>query len=162
VDVLAHTAPEDGPWSEEEVRALVEAHVSLIPTLSLWRRELSERPALAERFETAAVDQVRRFHRAGGTLLFGTDVGYRPEHDPSLEYELLGRAGLSWRDQLAMLTTLPAARLGGKSTGRLERGLDADLVVLEGELTADATALAKVRCALRQGQLVHGAGACGP
>jgi imidazolonepropionase-like amidohydrolase len=161
VDVLAHTAPEDGPWSDAEARALVASGLSLIPTLSLWRRELAEQPQLAARFEADAVQQVRAFHAAGGTLLFGTDAGYRPEHDPALEYALLTRAGLSWREQLEMLTTAPAARFGASaSTGRLAPGLDADLVLLEGDLTADPAALGRVRCALRQGVVVHGGAAC--
>jgi len=157
VDVLAHTAPEDGPWSEVEAQALVASGMSLIPTLSLWRLELAGRPALAARFEADAVQQVRAFRAAGGVLLFGTDAGYRPEHDPALEYELLARAGLSWREVLGMLTVAPAARFGARSTGQLAVGFDADVVMLEGDLTADVAALGRVRWALRQGVVVHGA-----
>ena len=160
VDVLAHTAPQDGPWSSDEARGLVAAGVSLVPTLSLWRLEIADE-AVADRFESVAVEQVRQFAAAGGTLLFGTDAGYRPEVDPTAEHVLLVRAGLSFAARLAMLTTGPAARFGATSTGRLAPGLDADLVVLEGDPATDPTAFARVRCTLRRGVVVHAAGACG-
>lgn len=152
VDVLAHTAPESGPWTEAQARALVAAGMSLIPTLSLWRLELAQVPGLAARWEADAVEQVRAFRAAGGTLLFGTDAGYRPEYDPAPELALLRQAGLDWRATLAMLTTAPAARFGEAAhTGRLAPGLDADLVLLGGDATADATAFTRVLLAVRQG-----------
>lgn len=159
VDLLVHTAPEDGPWSDDEARALVAAGVSLVPTLSLWRLELSDRPALADRFEANALAQVRTFAAAGGLLLFGTDTGYRPEHDPTPEHALLARAGLPFSARLAMLTTAPAARFGATTTGRLAPGLDADLVLLDGDPTTDPAAFARVRCTLRRGVILHDAGA---
>lgn len=158
VDILAHTAPEDGPWTDEEASALVRAGTALIPTLSLWRRELAAKPALADRFEGDALAQVRAFAAAGGTLLFGTDAGYRPEHDPTAEHQLLARAGLSFAARLAMLTTTPAARFGADQTGRLASGLDADLVVLDGDPRTDPAAFARVRCTLRRGAVLYDQG----
>src|SRR5207247_2448886 len=56
---------------------------------------------------------------AGGQILFGTDVGYLTHSDPSREYEFDGRAGLTWREILASLTTNPAARFReGSRPGR--------------------------------------------
>lgn len=158
VDILAHTAPEDGPWTDEEASALVRAGAALIPTLSLWRRELAAKPALADRFEGDAIAQARAFAAAGGTLLFGTDTGYRPEHDPTAEHQLLARAGLSFAARLAMLTTAPAARFGAEQTGRLASGLDADLVVLDDDPRTDPAAFARVRCTLRRGAVLYDQG----
>lgn len=159
-DILAHTAPQDGPWTAEQARSLVAAGLSLIPTLSLWRLEIRDVPT-ADRFETAAVDQARAFAAAGGTLLFGTDAGYRPEHDPTAEHQLLAKAGLSFSAHLATLTTAPAARFGDPDGGRLAPGLPADLVVLDGDPTKDPAAFAKVRCTLRNGTTIHASGDCG-
>ncbi len=161
VDILAHTAPEEGPWSAEQARALVAAKVSLVPTLSLWRREI-DRPAVADRFELAAVEQVKAFAAAGGELLFGTDVGYRPERDPGPEYALLTRAGLSWRAQLAMLTTAPARRFSLERIGQVVVGDQADLVVLEADPRSDPLAFTRVRCTFLRGRLLHGDARCGP
>ena len=134
VDILAHTAPAGGPWSDADARALVAAHLSLIPTLSLWRLGIErDNRALADRFEAVAIDQVRVFAAAGGVLLFGTDTGYRPDYDPTAEHQLLARAGLSFPARLAMLTTAPATRFGAARTGRLAPGLDANLVILDGD-----------------------------
>jgi len=164
VDILAHTAPATGPWSDDDARALVARGVSLVPTLSLWRREIEPHdPAVAARYEEDAVQQARAFAAAGGTLLFGTDVGYRAEYDTTPEHELLARAGLSFAARLAMLTTAPATRFHAARSGRLEVGLDADLVVLEGDPRRAAAAFAHVRCTVRRGVTLYSArvGACG-
>jgi imidazolonepropionase-like amidohydrolase len=160
VDVLAHTAPASGPWSAEDARALVAAKMSLVPTLSLWRLELTPISAdLAERYERDAIEQVRAFAAAGGTLLFGTDVGYRPEVDTTAEHTLLACAGLSFAAHLAMLTTAPAARFGARQTGTIAPSMNADLVVLEGDATTDPAAFAHVRCTLRDGVVIFAAAA---
>ena len=167
VDILAHTAPGGGPWSDEDARSLVAAGMSLIPTISLWRREIEPlSKEVATRYEDDALEQVRVFAAAGGTLLFGTDVGYRREYDTTPEHELLARAGLPFAARLAMLTTAPAARFhAGKPTmtGRLAPGMDADVVVLEGDPRQDARAFANVRCTVRRGETIYAAspGACG-
>ena len=71
------------------------------------------------------------FAAAGGTLLFGTDVGYRLEYDTTPEHALLARAGLSFAARLAMLTTAPAARFHVAHSGRLAAGLDAAAELLD-------------------------------
>lgn len=56
----------------------------------------------------------------GGQILFGTDVGYLPDFDPTAEYEFMSAAGLSWREILAALTANPAKRFGeDASRGRV-------------------------------------------
>jgi hypothetical protein len=49
---------------------------------------------------------------AGGEVLFGTDVGYLQDDDPTEEYELMAAAGMDYRQVLASLTAAPAARFG--------------------------------------------------
>jgi imidazolonepropionase-like amidohydrolase len=163
VDILAHTAPAAGPWTAAEAAALVAARVSLIPTVSLWRPEIEPHaPAIADEYERVALAQVRTFADAGGSILFGTDSGYRPELDPSREHELLARAGLSFAARLAMLTTAPAARFGAERTGRVAVGFDADVVVLDGDPRVDPRAFARVRCSLRRGVVVFGEACAAP
>ena len=100
-------------WSDSLVRRMVKAGVALIPTLKLWRYELrSARLAFSRPFVQAGVDQLRAFRRAGGTVLFGTDVGYMLDYDPAEEYALMAQAGLSFADILASLTTNPARVFG--------------------------------------------------
>jgi len=154
VDVLAHTSPQTGPWSAEDVARLRAANIGLTPTLKLWHYDIP--PALQPRFDAAAFQQVHDFAAAGGALMFGTDVGYMHDHDPTEEYALLAQAGLDWKAILAMLTTTPAERwTRGRSHGRVAPGEPGDLVVLDGDPARDGGAWSRVRYAIRAGQVVH-------
>lgn len=160
VDVLAHTTPEGGPWDEILPGRMVKVHLALIPTLKLWIFELSRKgadSASVRRFLDVAIGQVRAHVRSGGEVLFGTDVGYMTDYDPTDEYLYLQRAGMSFRQILAALTTAPAGRLGrgGRTTGRLERGADADIVVLDGDPARDIRAFTQVRSVWRQGRQIY-------
>jgi imidazolonepropionase-like amidohydrolase len=158
VDVLAHTTPDGGPWDAELVRKLTGARMALIPTLKLWTFELSRRgvdSSTVQRLLNVAVEQLRAFVRGGGDVLFGTDVGYMTDYDPTDEYRYMERAGMSFRQILAALTTVPARRFGEhERTGRLERGMDADLVILDGDPAKDIRALGRVRAVWQQGRLL--------
>jgi imidazolonepropionase-like amidohydrolase len=160
VDVLAHTTPDGGPWEPRLPERMKRAHLALIPTLKLWTSELARKgadPATIQRFLRVAIGQLRAYAERGGEILFGTDVGYVTEYDPTDEYLYMQRAGMSFQQILAALTTAPAKRFGmsGRTTGRLERGREADIVVLEGDPAQDIRALARVRYALRQGRQVY-------
>jgi imidazolonepropionase-like amidohydrolase len=160
VDILAHTFPggHPRPWDRSLLPRMKAAGMALVPTLMLWPYEL-RRAGLPDEtvaaFLAAAQEQVRAYAALGGELLFGTDVGYMEDHDPSDEYAYLEAAGLSFAEILGMLTTAPARRFGAAArTGRVEPGLDADLVVLDADPARDVRALARVRAALRGGEVV--------
>ena len=151
VDVIAHTTPHSGPWDDEVLRAIGRA--ALTPTLTLWKTYLKhDRVSAQEQIVEIAVGQLKAWIEAGGAVLFGTDLG-AIDPDPTEEYELMARAGMSFRQILASLTTSPGERFG-KPVGRIAAGLDADLAVLEGDPAQDVRALARVRYTLRGGKLV--------
>jgi imidazolonepropionase-like amidohydrolase len=160
VDILAHTFPSeiDGPWDRSLPGQMRDRGMALIPTLKLWPYEgarLNVPPAVVERIVANGGAQVRAFSELGGQILFGTDVGYMTEYDPTDEYVYLQRAGLTYAQILAALTTAPAARFGQAArTGRLAAGLDADVTVVEGDPARDIRALARVRYALRGGRVI--------
>jgi imidazolonepropionase-like amidohydrolase len=136
--------------------------MALIPTLTLFDVELTRHPHANEqelrRFIDTAVGQVAAYSKAGGQILFGTDVGYIDVFDTTEEYHLLGRA-LDWRRILASLTVAPAQRFGfAKHKGRLAPGMDADLVVLKSDPAKDVTAFAQVRMTIRHGRTLYDAG----
>jgi len=58
-------------------------------------------------------------------------------------------------DVLASLTTNPATYFKADRKGRVEQGLDADLVVLDGDPSADVSNLAKVAYTIRAGQVIY-------
>ncbi|HWG88939.1 MAG TPA: amidohydrolase family protein, partial [Candidatus Acidoferrales bacterium] len=56
----------------------------------------------------------------------------------------------------ASLTTAPAERLGfAKTTGRLANGMDADLVILDGDPAQDIMALSRVNLTIRKGKIIY-------
>ena len=76
-DILAHTIPNAGQLDNATVSLLKSAQIAVIPTLKLWRYELrNERISQRTQFVQTGVDQLRSWAASGGTVLFGTDVGY--------------------------------------------------------------------------------------
>ena len=162
VDILAHTFPSelDGrPWDRALVPLMRERGMALIPTLKLFSYELTKAslpPAVVERVLGNAREQLNMFAALGGQVLFGTDVGYMTQYDPTDEYVAMERAGLAYPAILTALTTAPATRFGAAArTGRLAPGLAADVVVLDGRPEQDVRALARVRYTLRNGRIVY-------
>ena len=161
VDILVHTTIGEGKtvWDAPLIEQMRAKNIALVPTLMLFPYEL-KRAELPQRIVDAAtgdaVEQVRAYAKAGGQILFGTDVGYMADYDPTEEYRLMARA-LSPMEILASLTTAPAARWKESSRrGRVSAGLDADLVVLDSDPAADAANFARVRCTIRAGTLTYG------
>jgi len=158
VDVLMHTTPDAGPWPEELVSALVRAHLGLVPTLSLWQvvgHEAMGDPLKVEAFVQGGVSQLRAFAKAGGQVLFGTDVGFHRQTDTSEELARMAQAGLSWRATLASLTTAPASRFPGSGTGTLAKGEPADVVLFQGEPLRDPRAYSRIVLTFRGGKVLY-------
>ncbi len=163
VDVLVHTFPSEldrRPWDRELPRMMLERKMGLVPTLKLFPYELRRAGLPANVIQAVlgnARDQLRAFAEGGGQVLFGTDVGYVADYDPTNEYVYMEQAGLSYRQILAALTTAPAARFGAAArSGRLAIGFDADVVVLDGDPAGDIRALGRVRTTMRAGRVIAG------
>jgi len=147
VDVVAHPLDDVTGWDEALTRRMVDARMAMIPTPKLFGK-LSHIADIQRR--------VGEFERAGGEVLFGTDVGFMEDVDPTEEYVLMGGAGLGWRAILASLTTTPARRFGGvRSGGQVAPGMPADLVVLASDPAAEARAFASVVRTVRGGRTVY-------
>jgi imidazolonepropionase-like amidohydrolase len=158
VDVLMHTTPGGGPWDDALVKRLLAAHMAVVPTLGLWMvvaKQGGSTPAQAEAFVQGGVAQLRAFAKAGGEVLFGTDVGFTEQTDTGEELVRMAQAGLGWRDVLASLTTAPARRFGGGGTGTLAKGEPADVVLFSGEPMKDPRAFSHVVLSLRAGQVLY-------
>jgi imidazolonepropionase-like amidohydrolase len=157
VDVLAHTTPQSGPWNDSVLAAMKQARVALIPTLSFWRYQARhERISAADALEDNAVGQLRSWVGAGGVVLYGTDLGWVTIYDPTGEYVLMAKAGMTFPQILASLTTAPAERFGdSKTLGRIAPGLTADLAVLRNDPSKDIRALAAVDYTIRDGKVIY-------
>jgi imidazolonepropionase-like amidohydrolase len=160
VDILAHPplgAP--APWPESLMKRVLDARISMVPTLKLFQFELEKQhvpSAIADRLLGESVREFGKFSAIGGQVLFGTDVGYMTDYDPTREYELMATAGMTPMQILASLTTAPAARWKEqRRRGRLAAGMDADILVLDADPVDAASNFAKVRCAIRNGEVIY-------
>ena len=153
VDVMAHTVGRQPGYSVEQLARFKQQGTALTPTLSLFAK-LPLPPEIVGRLVDNIVGQLKSFSENGNTVLFGTDVGYIPLYDTTLEYQLMHRA-LSGRQVLASLTTNPASYFKAANKGRVEKGFDADVVVLDGDPLADVTNFAKVAYTIRAGKVVY-------
>ncbi len=105
------------------------------------------------------LDSVRALHEAGVDLLAGTDVSL-PEtflggmaHGVSVHHELqyLVRAGLTPLQALRAATRTPAHRFGLDDRGRIEAGLRADLLLVDGDPTTTISDTLNTRAVWRRG-----------
>ncbi|MGA2813757.1 MAG: amidohydrolase family protein [Candidatus Acidiferrum sp.] len=159
VDVLAHTTPSGSVWNESFVKRLNAAHMALTPTLTLFDvegKKAGTSPDVAEKWSNKAIQQLKAFSQSGGQVLFGTDVGYIDQFDTTEEFMSMSRAGLSFRQILASLTTNPAQRFGSAShLGRIARGMDADLTILTADPAQDSAVFSKVRYTIVGGKVIY-------
>jgi imidazolonepropionase-like amidohydrolase len=145
----------------------------LLPFLPVRVREdligrWGERRRAAHGATPAAVDRMRRgwenllalvgrFHRAGGTVLAGTDcpnVAIVSGYSIHRELELLVRAGLSPMNALLAATRRPAERLDrAQDFGSIRPGAAADLVVLTADPLADIRNTRRIERVVARGQI---------
>jgi len=152
VDILAHTIPPES-FTVEELAQMKKQHTALIPTLTLWT-VVAQDPKVQAKLVEAGVSGLKSYFAEGGTILFGTDVGFTSKYDTTQEYELMGQA-MGWKDILASLTTNPTEYFKASAKGRVEKGMDADFVVLDADPAADAKNLAKVKYTVRGGKVIY-------
>jgi imidazolonepropionase-like amidohydrolase len=147
VDVIAHALDDDRGFTEAHISQMKSNNMSMIPTLKLFK---------GPPYFKFILKEVGDFFRAGGQILFGTDVGYMKDYDPTDEYESMAQAGLKWNDILASLTTAPAEKFGeAKLRGRVAAGMNGDLVVLGSDPAKDVKAFANVRYTIRAGHIIY-------
>jgi len=158
VDILAHVSTDEGPWTAAIVQRMLAAHMSLIPTLTLFDVEMQKGGASPEATEgliQLATGQLRMYSAAGGQILFGTDIGYINHYDTAEEFTLMSRAGMTFQQILTSLTTAPASRFGYSHTGRIAANMDADLTILKADPATDITALSHVAYTIRGGKVIY-------
>jgi imidazolonepropionase-like amidohydrolase len=158
VDVLAHTIPMETAFTPGELAQMKSQHVALIPTLALFpdeERKFGGSKEDEEAVVKAAISQLKSYFDVGGTILFGTDVGYTQLYDTTSEFQYMSEAGMSTRDILASLTTNPANFFKIRNSGTIAKGMDADLVVLTGDPANDPRNFARVSLTIRSGRIIY-------
>ena len=151
VDDLAHMVV-DSPSAALLSRAASQ-DVVWVPTLELWY-------LVGSGNAPRAVENLRRFLAAGGTVALGTDYdGYDAVFQlgmPILEMEQMQQAGMSAM-QVIVAGTSTAARVCGLSAelGTVAAGKIADLVVVNGNPLADIHALANTLVVVHGGTVIR-------
>lgn len=153
VDVLAHTIPNEGSFTDVELAQMKRQHTALIPTLTLWTTVVTD-TAIANKLVDSGVSELKAYFSEGGTILFGTDVGFQDKYNTAEEYEFMGRA-MGWRDILASLTTNPSTFFHQPAKGQVRKGMDADLVVLNADPASDVQNFSKVAYTIREGKIIY-------
>ncbi len=107
----------------------------------------------------AHLPHVAELRRAGVVLIAGTDAGIGPSKRhglvPYAVADLVTSCGMSSVEALAAATGLAARACGlDDRTGRLAPGLQADLLVVDGDAVADVSALQRPRLVLARGREV--------
>jgi imidazolonepropionase-like amidohydrolase len=137
VKELAHT-----PWTERLSDSTVETlakRTRIVSTLDIQSFG-GDTPEVR-----TAVDNLRRFHAAGGVVLYGTDLGNGPVPpgiDPREVY-LLREAGLQTE-----------AILQAMARGPLQRNAPGDLIALDRNPFEELDALEDLRLVVRGGRLI--------
>lgn len=147
VDVLAHSVEETSGWNRSYLKEMKNKGMWLIPTLKLFKDDSNIADILRE---------VQDYSQLHGPILFGTDAGFLSDYDPMDEYLLMQRAGLDFPHILESLTTAPAKRFGESTIrGEVKAGMNADLVVVQGDPARDIRVLTHVSYVFRDGRIIY-------
>lgn len=125
VEVLAHL-PDETDGTAGNVKRFGSEGGHLVPTLDMFARTVSRDSSYLDPIDAT----LRTFIEAGGTVLFGTDVGYLEYRAIDGEVAAMARCGMTTHDILRSLTQSPAAFFGAPGEGQIIDGAAADLTVL--------------------------------
>lgn len=155
VDVITHT-PMGACISAEIVEQMAKRGILAVPTLVMMKglcETFAKLPSPPPWRYGNSQESVAAFRKAGIPIIAGTDANndpqapFHPEHGKSLhdELELLVGAGLTPVDALRSATSLPAEKWGLTDRGTILLGRRADLVLVDGDPTADIRATRAIR-----------------
>ncbi len=105
-----------------------------------------------------ALDNVRRLHAGGVTILAGSDApnpGTAQGVSLHRELQLLVEAGLSEAEALAAASTLPAEHFDLAGRGQVAEGQRADLVLVNGNPLEDISATLAIEAVFKNGHRVE-------
>ncbi len=136
-------------FDESLAASIAERGIFVCPTINV------NAPYVARLTGIVKGENVKAMHEMGVRIIAGTDAGIdnTPHHQYVGGLEYLVTLGFRPADVLAMATTEAATALGVDAiTGHLTAGFDADLIVVDGDPSADIAALGKLRRVIARGR----------
>jgi imidazolonepropionase-like amidohydrolase len=151
---------EHGNYGDDEIFKLMkEKGVALCPTLAAyeaiqqykgWRKGIDPEPL-------QITEKKKSFQLAlknGVTICMGGDVGVFPHGDNVREMELMTAYGMKPIEVLRSATSVNADVFGyANKTGRIKKGLLADIIMADGDPSIDISALRKILFVMKDGKI---------
>jgi imidazolonepropionase-like amidohydrolase len=153
---------EHGDGGTPELFAAMKAKgIALCPTLAAgdaiaqyggWRKGIDPEPArIREKRET-----FREAMASGVTICMGGDVGVYAHGDNAREMEAMADYGMKPLDVLRSATSVNADVFGiSNRVGRIRPGLLADILIIDGDPSANISQVRKVRWVMKEGTIYH-------
>ena len=151
---------EHGNYGDDEIFKLMkEKGVAFCPTLAAyeatqqykgWKKGIDPEPL-------QITEKKKSFQLAlknGVTICMGGDVGVFPHGDNVREMELMVEYGMKPFDVLKSATSVNADVFGyANKTGRIKKGLLADIIMADGDPSIDISALRKIVFVMKDGKI---------
>ncbi len=126
-------------------------------TLYDWQKRKAEKGKdwyFKEKWLIKSMQYDLAFFRAGGLLTAGLDPGLHnlPGYGDQKNYELLIEAGFKPSEAIKVMTSNGAKLIGRNDVGKIQPGMRANLVVLNGDLESDPNVIQKVEIVFERGK----------
>lgn len=147
VDEMAHVLLSRELIPDSVLDRMVAQEMVVVPTLSI----------ADFRLRRIAMLNLAGFWRAGGRVVYGTDLGNagpRPGIDRR-EIDRMVRSGMDGRSIVQAGTTVAAQWLGFSQKGSIAPGMDADIIGVPGDPLDAAVVLTDVRFVMREGRVLR-------
>lgn len=140
--------------TKDDITEMEPAFSTLPQPLQALFKNMGMDPTMAPKYKPLLESMgkiVRAMHDQGITIVAGTDMGF-PGYSLDRELELYVAAGLTPLEAIQKATMIPA-RVMKKNTGLLKPGLQADLIIVEGDPLTRIRDIRNVRTVIKEGKI---------
>ena len=149
----------NGKEINEMIESLVKNKVYVDPTLSVYESMAKDDPANGQQIWHKVLQLTKKMHDNGVKLLSGTDIpnfDLAPGKSLHHELELLANAGIPTSNIIQIATKNGAEALGiSNYTGTIERGKEADLIVLLSNPVENISNIKNIEMIINNGKIVN-------